>query len=425
MSSSVILTNRRSAIGTSVCFSAIAIFSGLVTNFAGLMSDPLKYIFYTVSLIFGYGAIYIALLYSTNKNIKKYLRVWTLVIFYLLIVGAIRSDFFANGFNVGTFLAQDLRFVMYVGIGILLADSPRILYFQKIIHTIAYISIIFGIIALANFNFDYAMASEGARLGIWSLPYYLWWASGSVYAYMYPYYRLSGKNKVAGIGSLFVYLLLGLMFIKRSVAVNAIITIVLTEIFVGYEKKQKHTGRLSATIKIILIIAVLLGIGMAIPYTRVLLISLAKRFFSQGNLFEYDRAQEATVYFRGASISELIFGQGIGHYVVTYRELNGLHIGVYNLIYKGGVFLLFIYIYIFLRIISLFLHRKEMRKNQLIWLTVAVSYVICMLYEGTWSYTIYMIQYVTPIVCLLGCGRTNGDKNNQLKNINKYNGGEI
>ena len=425
MSSSVMLSNRKHGIGTSVYFSVIAIYSGLITNFAGLMSDPLKYIFYTVSLVFGYSAIYIALLCGVNKSIKKYLTGWSLIIIYLLIVGAIRSDFFTNGFNIGTFLAQDLRFLMYVGIGILMADSPRIRYFQKTIHTIAYLSVIFGIIALANFNFDYAMASEGARLGIWSLPYYLWWASGSVYAYMYPYCRLSGKDKVVGIGSFITYLVLGLIFIKRAVVVNSVITIALTEIFIGYEKKQKHRGRLSATIKIILTIAVLLGIGMAIPYTRVLLISMAKRFFSQGNLFEYDRAQEAADYFRGASISELIFGQGIGHYVVTYSELNGLHIGVYNLVYKGGIFLLFVYIYIFLRIIRLFLQRKEMQKNQLVWLTVAVSYVVCMVYEGTWSYTIYMLQYVTPIVCLLAYGRTNNDKNTQLQHVNKFNGGEI
>ena len=94
-----------------------------------------------------------------------YLGLWILFIIYLSIVGAFKSDFYSQGTSINIFLSQDLRFVMYVGVGILFADGVFFDNYIEIMKKIAFVSIIMGFFALANYNFSYAVASEGQRLG--------------------------------------------------------------------------------------------------------------------------------------------------------------------------------------------------------------------------------------------------------------------
>ncbi len=372
--------------------------TGIALHFAGILPESIKYVLYGISLVFGFLAILVGYSICFNKKVKMYLGLWILFIIYLSIVGAFKSDFYSQGTSINIFLSQDLRFVMYVGVGILFADGVFFDNYIEIMKKIAFVSIIMGFFALANYNFSYAVASEGQRLGLWSLPYYLWWASGSVFAFMYPYSHITGKNKVLGYGSFMAYATLGLLFIKRASMVNSILIIIVSELFCNTRGNKKNQF---AIFKIIISLLIILGIAYAIPYSRALLSAMIDRFGSQGGALEYDRAREAQAVFAVLNSSDVFFGQGIGHYVQGERLINALHTGLYNLVYKGGVLFVLMFVYFVIKTIKNVITNRSLSATESICLCTSVSYLCSMFYEASWSYTIYMVQYATPIVALL------------------------
>ena len=383
--------------------------SGLVTHFAAILPTSIKYAFYGVSLIAGWLAIIIGRNSCENKKICQYSDIWFIFVVGLIILGAMRSDFFTDGFDLNIFLAQDLRFVTFVGIGIILADKNYWDSYVKIIYFVSAIAIIMGIIALTQYNFSYAGAEEGQRLGLWDLPYYLWWASGSVFSFVYSYSRIMRKNRLVGYGAFLTYAILGLLFIKRASFVNVFVCIVITE-FLMPHKDTSRKFSIGTVVKLFVIIGIGLYILYSVPYTRALVDAMIERFSSQGGFLEYDRAREASAYFATTGISDIALGQGIGHYVSTSRLINALHTGLYNLVYKGGIVFIVIYVYYVVRILKSFVYRKTLDSVEIACLCVGVSYFVSMFYEASWSYTIYMMQYVTPIVALLtGALHNNGD----------------
>lgn len=400
-----IITTKKLIYGCSF----IAYVAGLATHFAALMPESIKYLLYAASLACGFFSILLGYAVCSNRNVKQYLGLWILFIFYLLIVGLIQSGVYSEGTSVNIFLSQDLRFVMYIGLGILLAD-----YFDdyvKMMSIFAFAGIVMGVIALANYNFSYAGAVEGDRMGLWSLPYYLWWASESVYAFMYPYSRITNRYKIFGYGSLICYAVLGLLFIKRASLVNVFVVLIFSEILANPSQKG---NAIKFIFKISLVIGSVAFVAYSIPYSKALVQAMLERFGSQGNIMEYDRAREAAAVFAQMSFPDKVFGLGIGYYIKTSRTINALHTGFYNLIYKGGILLLLMYIYELFQTVKNFIRMRKLSEIERVCLCTSIAYCCCVFYEGSWSYTIYMLQYVTPIVALLTHSyKSKGDGNNE------------
>ena len=386
-----------------IIFYWIAILSGIVTNFAGLLPDQIKYFFYASSLLFGYCGIVIYLL--TRKPNKIYVY-WLFLIIYMLFIGIIRSNFFQNSFDYGMFFAQDLRYMMYFAMGISLANESYIISYHKIMCFLSYLSIIFGALALIYYRFDFSQVVAGARLEIWSISYYLWWLSVGVFAYIFPYAVITKKNKFAGYGAFAVYLVLGILFIKRSVFVNCAV-ITLLSVYFRYKMDTSSENKKLFLKKLITIIAIIIGflfisiIVLQVPYINALFKALFSRFSSQGNIFEYDRAQEATEYFTKVSFVDIIFGQGIGYYINTSRQLNALHTGILNTIYKGGILYLLFTLILAFTILKKYLVKKKFSQYTLVCLCTSLSYLLSLTYEMSWTYTIIILGYATPIVYLI------------------------
>lgn len=381
-------------------FFYIAILSGVVTNFAGVLPDSIKYLFYAISIVFGYHGIFLYII-SKRKTAKSdhFLMLWLFLVLYMFILGFIRSNFYTNNFDVGIFLSTDVRYVMYITIGIIMANPKYISNYHQIMLKIGYLSIIFAVIALINYDFDIYRAQLGSRIGIWELPYYLWWLSGGVFSYLYPYSRLTGNNKIAGYGSLISYSVLGLLFLKRSAFINTIFILLITEYFLydcvqGNAINAKKNIKFMLTVLMVFFVFVLL---LQLPYFNVVITNLFARFMTQGNFFEYDRAYEATTYFEQVHFFDLILGQGLGHYVQTYRQINALHTGVYNTIYKGGIIYLIFILAICKNSIKAFIDRKELSTYSLICLCTSFSFLTSLLYEMSFTYTLVILGYATPI----------------------------
>lgn len=63
------------------------------------------------------------------------------------------------------------------------------------------------------------------------------------------------------------------------------------------------------------------------------------------NIKEYDRFEETKIAFSNFSILDIMFGKGFGSFVKGTVGYSMLHIGYSNLILKGGIVLLFIYLF--------------------------------------------------------------------------------
>lgn len=384
-------------------FASIAYYAGLICHFSALLPDRVIFVFYALSLVCGLLVILCGL-NSCSDNVKRYLFFWVVICLYMIVVGLVNSNVYKKDFSVNIFLSQDLRFITFVGCGITLADKKYLNYYITIMKSLITISLIMGAVALLNYSFDYSRVTIGARLGIWSLPYYLWWASASVFAFAYPYARMveiKKTYKIIEYSSFFIYIILGLLFIKRSALVNSIIIILLTEIvYVKYSQFKSPRRKIINRFAImIVVISISIMILYTIPYSRALIDAMLNRM--QGNFFEYDRSIEASNYIKRVGLSKIILGQGIGHYFRNIELVNALHTGFYNLIYKGGFLLLSIYVYFVLYVIKILRQKNKYEPFLCMSIVVSISYIISMLYEASWSYTIYMVQYVTPILSIL------------------------
>jgi len=371
---------------------SISVLAGLVCNFAGVLPDSIKYPFYAISILFGYATIFFSLMYNAvNSKTKLYLASWMFVVMYMIIVGVVRISNDKSSFDLGNFLAQDIRYVMYFGIGIILSDKRYFSFFNSLVICLGFLSIIFGIIAIANYRFDYSAILLGSREGIWTISYILWWLSGDVFQYLYPYARIVQKQKVIGYGSLFTYFFFGLLFLKRSSLINSIFIVVITEVVrgkTGYAEKENPENRREGFgffgLICILLIALIL---IKIPYTSVLIQQLILRFSSQGGFMEYDRAMEARGYFDSVGLMRTIVGEGIGSYYTTYRKINALHTGMYNTYYKGGIiYSFFVYISIS-RAFRGFYKARIVNRYYAVCICACSSFALSMLYEGSWTYT--------------------------------------
>lgn len=376
---------------------------GVALNFMALMPIKISQILVMLSLLFGYTAIlfYIVISYNWLES-NKVFYYFLVVLIYMLIVGIMLSHGrWRSSESFGWFINQDLRYVMYMALGFSFASEGLFDRYHKMMQFLGVIALIFGAIALKNYKFDINLVASGNRIGTWDLPYYLWWLSECVYVYNFSYSKITGKSKVIGYGCLIAYLILGLLFLKRSCLVNVIAIIVITT-----QLKQTKKSSIKNNFKFLLFL-MLFGItlyfayklaqkNVGIPYVNAIINSLLGRF-ENGNLQSYDRSIEKNLYFITVSKISIITGQGLGNYIITDRLINALHIGFYNIVYKGGVVFLIFWIYIIINVAKKIFIRKNLSEIELVCLATALSAFLSLVYEFSFTYTILIIGYATPI----------------------------
>ena len=116
------------------------------------------------------------------------------------------------------------------------------------------------------------------------------------------------------------------------------------------------------------------------------------------------RNEEADYYMEQASTIQLIFGNGIGHYVIDKRDdsvLNSIHIGWANILYKGGIIYALFYVAILLQVIRFCFNARKLNPYQKTCLGVTLSYFFSFLYGGCWTYTLVPVCISAPMFYLL------------------------
>jgi hypothetical protein len=120
------------------------------------------------------------------------------------------------------------------------------------------------------------------------------------------------------------------------------------------------------------------------------------------NFGQFDRNLEIQEFFSSVSDIHLFTGFGANNYLkmryigVLDNGVNSLHIGFYNLIYKGGLLYLLFFLYLSYHILSL---KKFIRFDPEIKIgyIIGILYLISFSYESGWSYVPIHFFYLLPI----------------------------
>lgn len=325
------------------------------------------------------------LLYYKWHSIHNWEKVFVTLIIYFLLIGLLHWGGI-NNHIFGLMLSQDLRYVMFFLIGGMFAFNNNMKSFHQIMKILGIISIFFGIIALLTYS--PTEQNIDTREGTWSISYYYWWCSLACFYYWGYYVLFEKKDQAIGYGVMIVYVVLGLLFLKRSAVVDFAVVIAFYTLFA-----PKKGGYLKPIIIVLFVFVVF--IAMQGTFVKTLYDLMMGRFGAA--MEEFDRAIEAESYFGKANTLDILFGNGIGHYYESMEgTINALHLGWANIIYKGGVFYALFMVILYACVIKrVFILPKDNYGK--VCLGVAVSSLISLFYAGGWTYTIIPFCISAPI----------------------------
>ena len=335
-----------------------------------------------IILLIGLGLIFYwfanGLFRYLNKEIRSVFRFWLLMVIWFIIVPIL---FFGVGINTELFyqgMYHDYRYLIFSLLPFMFLSDKAQTYFVRIYTSVSILAVMCGIVAIIIVDKSFSNIAE--RSSVFSLPYYLWWVVMMVYPYMYLRTTFTSKDRL-GIVLLGLHLLLSLIFLKRAGVVNAILFISLASIFSSESKKRN---------KVILVFTV---IFFSFSFFLGSYFDLLFERFSQdsSNLNEWDRNIEVLEFFNNITDEQLITGFGMNNYLkMTYigeldKGVNSLHIGFFNLLYKGGYLYVAFIIFLAYNIFKLYKY-IQIDPEIKIGFILGIVFLISFSYENGWSY---------------------------------------
>lgn len=366
---------------------ALSVYLGLFyqcfQTYVGSWSIPIFF----GSLFLGIFGIIRILMIGRNRS-DIYILTFLLLIFYFIVLGFVtgrKSDF-------AIALSQDLRYVMYFLMGAVFSLNERYMaMFHKIMVRIGYVAIILGVYAILHFS----VSSIALRESVWTDNYFFWWASSSAFAYLGAYALVKRKDMIVGLGTLAVFFILGSMFLKRSAFLDVIVIVSLVALLNSNKPIRNILFLAVASIVFIVLLQ-----HFAPEYYAVTSEAMFNRFDQIDDVSEVDRNIEAQLFFDRSSTIQLILGYGIFNYpwsILIERPLNALHSGWANIIFKGGIFYVFWYIWIYAKVFKGLLGIRKKDGLYMVCSIVALSALVSLLFEGGWTYSISPFCISAPI----------------------------
>ncbi len=302
-------------------------------------------------LLSGTGLILLFLFYKRKTpDSITFLKFW---IFLMLVFGLQNygeeyfpifiQDLCSFGMIISAYLLKDTSFKQIKKIGFFLIIIPIVYYAYSVP------LMDFSLIRLGNFDRNEALNSFGNTLlpGGADRSYVIYMTQQLMLTYLYLFllllplfYKYFKKYQILSIIVLIlsIALLLTIYYQKRQSLVELILISILYILFY----RQNLTGLIPKNSLIsISIIAALIIFIISLNALSVVL----DRFSELNeNLKEFDRFEETIYTLSQFSISDWIFGKGIGSYMPNTPGFSMMHIGYSNLIFKGGIVLLIYYL---------------------------------------------------------------------------------
>lgn len=325
-----------------------------------------------------------------NGGMKVLYFSWWIIFFWLLLIPFIFNHGFKVSFIFYEGMYHDYRYLGFFSVSFLFISDKSVHYRNLLFRNFGYLALLSGVTAIVIM--DKSFSAISSREAGFSLPYYLWWIVMWVYPYLFLRYLLKGDLKL-GLWLFILHVLLSLLFLKRAGLVDAGLLVSFYFIFSGTASK-KLKGIFITIISLIIGLTIFSGITDLI----------ANRFEGDAeNLEEWDRNLEIIEFYKTTTESDRLFGFGANNYLkMTYigqkdKSVNALHIGFYNLLYKGGyLYLGFFFILVF-QILSL---RKYVRFSHEIRIgfIMGLVFLIGHSYQFSWSYNPVHFFWLVPIL---------------------------
>lgn len=327
---------------------------------------------------------------SFSGGIKTLFVFWQILFILLLLVPFIFSYGSNVSFVIYEGLFHDYRYLGFFSLSFLFISDKSVFYKDQLFRQIGGIALVAGIIAILIMDKSFSAISN--RSSGFTLPYYLWWIVMWVYPYLFLKYLMKDFSSL-GLWLFVLHVLLSLLFLKRAGLVDAGMLVCFYFIFSGSSSKR---------IKSIFIGVVAIFIGISF-FSNVLNL-VSDRFYNDAdNLEQWDRNIEVLEFFTVTSKRERLTGFGANNYLkMTYigeenKPVNALHIGAYNLIYKGGYLYVSFFILMIIQILGL---RKYFRYNHEIRIgfIMGLVFIIGHAYQFSWSYNPVHFFWLVPIL---------------------------
>lgn len=272
----------------------------------------------------------------SSCKVKYQLGIWCIVVLMIITSLIYRSIYSTYG-NIGYYIIDILAVItLLCGDAFIIDESIET--FENLVFTIGFISCIIGVFALTVSNFQVVVISD-RRENTRYIQYYLWklmeiWPYLIVITVLRWKDNRKNKFKLAITIVLAIeYFILSVLFLKRVVYFD-IAVLLLIAILVN----TSHRKQLLKTL--VYICTILLGVYLMAKYLFSFdimpYISLTFSRFDNNNISEFDRFKEFTNLFDQFDWEFVITGMGFG------SAQNGpggghLHLGLLNLIFKGGI----------------------------------------------------------------------------------------
>ncbi len=329
------------------------------------------------------------------------MRFYIVVALYMLAIGALGGGFSGGRTHFMMTMTQDVRFVALFWLGGLYAVNDRYMaYFHKIMLLLARTGVVLGLIALLMLLQRGSFIARGVEET--DVIYHLWWAPGCCFVYCGFYALINRPKQRVFILVLILYFILGMAFLKRSCFIDTLFIVVFSFFLLS---KQGKFNKGFGTIAIIGVSALL--VMMLLPgISDLVFSSLFSRFSDTAKDMEsFDRLIEWELFKEQTSLSDKLLGKGIGNFLVYNRYgggneesvLNALHLGYANIIYKGGALYALFYICLYITIFVKWFNNRKKTPFYMICFGVAMSALISLFFEGSWTYTIQPFCLSAPI----------------------------
>ena len=356
-----------------------------------------------LSLFFGCLAIAIYIFILRRRN--KPFIFWSLVLVYMFVAGITSASTWPE--HLYAFVRLDLATIVFISMGLIFADECFNEYREKIFKFIILCALIAGIVSLLQVvRGDISLTDRYATISENSRSYVLWGMLCNIFAYSGYSAIFSKEWRIPKIAIVTLYGILGLFFQKRSIIVN-VLMIVIVGIYFYNKKDDLHISNSKKFKRTIYIICIFIAAAVLLVRLNPNIQTLFDNTFSRitsAKLDNYDRSREANRFLNQSGLFRTILGYGIGHYYVDRYGLHGmLHIGYYNILYKGGILYAAFWFYVLIKTVSACRQLKRLNGYSVTCLCITLSVFVSLTFEFSWGETILPFCYMPFIgyICML------------------------
>lgn len=375
----------------------IAIVMAFGIHFSSLMPVMIYYIMVIASLVTGWLgiAVYLA---KRNISVNLILAIWLILIVYMVFIGFFQSGF--GHYDISEMGSQDLRYVMYIAIGLIMGYSEDAYsFYTDFMYKICFVIIILSIISICTYDYNMLYITGRGRGYLWSFHYYVYWCAETLVRFCFVRSVFTKEKRLEGIAIFSIFMIYSTLFVKRASLLNAVLLVFLCILGLKRENKLNKIRVFSFVLLLIFgSVLIMYALFSRVPYFHQLVLRMMERMSVSISSGGDGRLEEVQYYIQNASITEMIFGQGIGRYIYKEpRTINAIHVGFYDLFYRGGIPLFLFWVLIGVQAIKKWLGKKEISTETTINLVIIISVILEMGYGMSWTYSALPIGFATSI----------------------------